>query len=145
MILKIILDDLLNFKYNSSITSYFNGSSNLSFTKPFGIEYVRDDESNEFLFVSDRDSNRTIKFDINFKMIKSVVIQRPRSLTSSFKSIFVNSNRTEIIKFDLNLYEQNRLKCKELCKKPSCCELRGIHHIKDLNKSLIVDGKNDGI
>jgi hypothetical protein len=112
---------------------------------PFDIDYVRDGKSNEFLFVSDQVANKIIKFDMNFKMIKAARVNAPRHLTSSTKSIYVNSNRTEIIKFDLNLNEQKRLNCKQLCNNPSCCELRGIHYNADSNRFYIVNWKTNGI
>ena len=132
----------MNFKLNSSLTSYFDGSSSQTFITLNGIEYVSGGGANEFIVVCDNGASKLIKFNLNFNFIKSVSVNYPLWITSSSNSIYVNSNGQAIVKYNFDLTETARIDCTKVCSSSSCCNYRGIFYRKDTDQLLIAENSN---
>ena len=108
------------------------------FGQPFGIEFIVYG-CDEYIFVTDLIENKLIKFDLNFTMIKSITVTKPRWLASSSNALFVNSNQRAIFKYDFDLNLLKSVNCTSFCGTHSCCELWGMYFNKETNELFIIE------
>ena len=134
------LDDLLNFQFNSFVSSYVLNSVRASLVSPVGLEYV-----SGFIFVADYGANRVIKFDLNFNLIKVVSVMSPTWLTSSTNAVYLNSMGTTVSRYDLNLALVKSINCLNICGSLMCCSLQGLFYRQDTNQLNIADLAANGI
>ena len=115
---------------------YFNGYIIQNFSRPEGLVYVEDvlNKTNKYIFVADWNAQKLIKFNLNFTFLKSIQINYPRHLTSSFNSIYVTSIDKAIMKYDFDLNLLANISSKYLE------QFHGIHYSRESERLYVADG-----